>query len=240
VDDVDWVDDMDGENVKNKLRVVSQARALLADSQTEAPGEIVLFPPGRVTTTKTAPFMVDEPAARRVIASFSRLGRDIVIDYDHATFLGEARYLGAAPAAGWIRGLRWDPAAGLLARVDWTARAKGLIEAREYRYHSPAMFLDEADRLQEIVAGALTNNPATHDALPLVASRILASREAEEAAGENKGDRMQAIAQVLGLGPEAGLDAILAAVNEGIRNAQKMVAEEMTKVAGGLKIPGLG
>ena len=35
-------------------------------------------------------------------------------------------------------------------------------------------------------------------------------------------------------------DLILAAVNEGIRNAQKMVAEEMTKVAGGLKIPGLG
>jgi DNA-binding YbaB/EbfC family protein len=35
-------------------------------------------------------------------------------------------------------------------------------------------------------------------------------------------------------------DLVLAAVNEGIRNAQKMVAEEMTKVAGGLKIPGLG
>jgi DNA-binding YbaB/EbfC family protein len=35
-------------------------------------------------------------------------------------------------------------------------------------------------------------------------------------------------------------DLVLAAVNEGIRNAQKMVAEEMTKVTGGLKIPGLG
>jgi hypothetical protein len=35
-------------------------------------------------------------------------------------------------------------------------------------------------------------------------------------------------------------DLVLAAVNEGIRNAQRMVAEEMTKVAGGLKIPGLG
>jgi DNA-binding YbaB/EbfC family protein len=35
-------------------------------------------------------------------------------------------------------------------------------------------------------------------------------------------------------------DLVLAAVNEGIRNAQKMVAEEMSKVAGGLKIPGLG
>jgi len=34
-------------------------------------------------------------------------------------------------------------------------------------------------------------------------------------------------------------DLVLAAVNEAIRNAQKMVAEEMTRVTGGLKIPGL-
>ena len=35
-------------------------------------------------------------------------------------------------------------------------------------------------------------------------------------------------------------DLVLAAVNEGVRNAQKMVADEMTKATGGLKIPGLG
>ena len=35
-------------------------------------------------------------------------------------------------------------------------------------------------------------------------------------------------------------DLVVAAVNEGIRNAQKMVADEMTKATGGLKIPGLG
>jgi len=34
-------------------------------------------------------------------------------------------------------------------------------------------------------------------------------------------------------------DLVTAAVNEGIRKAQKMMAEEMGKVAGGLKIPGL-
>ena len=34
-------------------------------------------------------------------------------------------------------------------------------------------------------------------------------------------------------------DLIIAAVNQGIRNAQAMVAEEMRKVTGGLKIPGL-
>jgi DNA-binding YbaB/EbfC family protein len=35
-------------------------------------------------------------------------------------------------------------------------------------------------------------------------------------------------------------DLVIAAVNEGIRKAQQMVAEEMTKATGGLKIPGLG
>jgi len=34
-------------------------------------------------------------------------------------------------------------------------------------------------------------------------------------------------------------DLVIAAVNEGIRKAQKMMADEMGKVAGGLKIPGL-
>ncbi len=34
-------------------------------------------------------------------------------------------------------------------------------------------------------------------------------------------------------------DLVMAAINQAIRNAQAMVAEEMKKVTGGLKIPGL-
>lgn len=34
-------------------------------------------------------------------------------------------------------------------------------------------------------------------------------------------------------------DLVIAAVNEGIRKAQKMMAAEMGKVTGGLKIPGM-
>ena len=34
-------------------------------------------------------------------------------------------------------------------------------------------------------------------------------------------------------------DLIIAAVNEGIRAAQRLMAEEMSKLTGGLKIPGL-
>lgn len=34
-------------------------------------------------------------------------------------------------------------------------------------------------------------------------------------------------------------DLVIAAVNEGIRKAQKLMTDEMSKVTGGLKIPGL-
>ena len=34
-------------------------------------------------------------------------------------------------------------------------------------------------------------------------------------------------------------DLVIAAVNQGIRSAQKLMADEMSKVTGGLKIPGL-
>jgi DNA-binding protein YbaB len=34
-------------------------------------------------------------------------------------------------------------------------------------------------------------------------------------------------------------DLVVAAVNQGIRNAQQLMADEMNKLTGGLKIPGL-
>jgi len=45
---------------------------------------------------------------------------------------------------------------------------------------------------------------------------------------------------VLGAGDAEMLqDLVIAAVNEGIRKAQKMMTDEMGKLTGGLKIPGL-
>ena len=34
-------------------------------------------------------------------------------------------------------------------------------------------------------------------------------------------------------------DLVMAACNEGLKNAQKMVADEMAKITGGMKVPGL-
>lgn len=53
--------------------------------------------------------------------------------------------------------------------------------------------------------------------------------------------RLQIEPQVLTGGDvEMIQDLVAAAVNEGIRAAQRMMADEMSKLTGGLKIPGLG
>ena len=47
--------------------------------------------------------------------------------------------------------------------------------------------------------------------------------------------------EVLGDGDREMLqDLVVAAVNEGIRKAQALMTEEMARLTGGLKIPGLG
>jgi hypothetical protein len=53
--------------------------------------------------------------------------------------------------------------------------------------------------------------------------------------------RLRIDPQVLASGDvEMVQDLVTAAVNEGIRAAQRMMADEMGKLTGGLKIPGLG
>ena len=77
-----------------------------------------------------------------------------------------------------------------------------------------------------------------------------ASKTVEAAAGGGMvtvtvNGRMEVIAlridpQVVSSGDVEMLqDLVLAAVNQGIRNAQKLVADEMGKITGGLKLPGL-
>lgn len=53
--------------------------------------------------------------------------------------------------------------------------------------------------------------------------------------------RIEIDPSVLGGGdPDMMTDLIVAAVNQGLRAAQQQMADEMSKLTGGLKIPGLG
>jgi phage I-like protein len=84
----------------------------------------------------------------------------LVIDYEHQTYLAEENGL-PAPAAGFMTRFEWRSAAGLWADVDWTVRAKGYIDAGEYRFFSPVLQYDpDTGRVVGIENGALTNHPA--------------------------------------------------------------------------------
>ena len=96
---------------------------------------------------------------QRMVANFSA---PVVIDYDHATQLAE---LGSeVPAAGLINRV-WVEGDILHGEVDWTERAEGMIDADEYRFLSPVIDPDAADRNTAEPIGAvletvaLTNSP---------------------------------------------------------------------------------
>lgn len=66
----------------------------------------------------------------------------------------------AAPAAGWIDQIevRDD---GIWGHVQWTARAKEMLAAKEYSFISPTSIFDPTTReVQIILRAALVNDPA--------------------------------------------------------------------------------
>ena len=134
----------------------------------EPPREFRIFPFGRVETTKGV-FLFDQEAARRVMQAWRDYGNRLSIDYEHQALEPVAN--GPVPAAGWFDlEVRED---GLWAvNVEWTPRAAELLRNREYRYFSPAFYVDEEGRIVELINLALTNIPATKRMEPLVAKAV--------------------------------------------------------------------
>jgi phage I-like protein len=90
-------------------------------------------------------------------------GKDLVVDYDHASVAAPAVN---APAAGWIRGLELrEGDTELWGRVQWTTEAANAIAGRRYRYVSPVFRFNQPDRVtgepvpMTVHSLALTNTP---------------------------------------------------------------------------------
>ena len=136
----------------------------------EAPAtHFLLLRYGETTYTKDgrqAAFAFAEKDADAVIADFKQRGKDLVMDYDHATVKG-----GMAPASGWITNLTKE-ADGLFADVEWTDEAKKRLSLREYRYHSPVIYFDKDGHPRALHSVALTNHPAMHQYPALAADDI--------------------------------------------------------------------
>lgn len=137
------------------------------------PTELRICGPGKTETTK-GPYLFDAEAAKLVMAAYEEQGTEIPFDYEHA-MLSEDVSPHDRKAAGWFKLEVRETAEGPeLWAIDirWTAAAEAGIKAREWRYISPAFYLDqETRRVTEVINCAVTNLPATKQIEPLAASR---------------------------------------------------------------------
>lgn len=81
-------------------------------------------------------------------------------DYEHQALLSEENGQ-PAPASGWSTRFEWRDGVGLFAlAVEWTARAKQMIEGGEYKYISPAIaYNTETGEVIGVINASLTNIP---------------------------------------------------------------------------------
>ncbi len=154
----------------------AQVITALATQAGQVPEWVRLLPLGEVPLgDDREPLWVDQEALAAMVAHFQERGLDLVVDYEHQTLSGRK-----APAAGWIRELEIRiagetpaPQDGLWARVEWTATAQQHLAAREYRYFSPVLRLeDKTRRPLALLHAALTNTPAINGLTPLVAKSM--------------------------------------------------------------------
>lgn len=166
----------------------------------DLPNYMLLAPAGRFVGRDGREYLNDNPAG--VLAHFQAMKLPVVVDYEHGSeLLAPGGH--QAPAAGWIEELVERDGA-ILGRVDWTERAQAMLQAREYRYFSPALLIDrdaEPPRVRGIKSVGLTNQP----------NLDVPALNTPQPPKERTMDK--AIRQALGLNDEATADDAVAAIN---------------------------
>lgn len=136
------------------------------------PSEFRMFRKGPNASTKGT-FEFSDESARQCMASMSKGGRKLPIDYEHASY--SAKYAvdpaKSGEAAGFMSlavrdGELWAT------KCTWTKEAQERLshapdEAPKYAYFSPMFDHTESGEIMSIVNCALTNNPALMDISPL-------------------------------------------------------------------------
>lgn len=169
------------------------------------PTEFPLFKSGKNRTTK-GEFSYTPRSKKEVAAFAADLGRDLVIDYEHASLDAAAspNPAEAGKAAGWFSVEARDDAMWAT-NVSWTEEGAGKLKRREFRYFSPVVFFDGKTReITGVLNAALTNNPATKGQQPLVASATTQEKT------------MSKLATLMKLSADATEDAIAAAAQKAL------------------------
>lgn len=125
-----------------------------AEIEADVTDEVKILPMGLVKSQK-GEFYVDDESIELMRQHFKERRIDIVIDYEHQT-LNDVQ----APAGGWIKDFYAKDGA-IVAKVEWTPKAKEYIANKEYRYLSPVVMVRKTDKKAVILHSvALTNTPA--------------------------------------------------------------------------------
>lgn len=141
-----------------------------------AGAEIQLLPAGPFRAVDGRPadaphWVLTPTAAAALSAKIEGFKTPRVIDYEHQTLYVEHNGQ-PAPAAGWFHRIEARDSGLYALNVEWTARAKTLIDAREYRFISPVFtYATGSGEIQDILHAALTNTPAL-DGLAAVSARF--------------------------------------------------------------------
>ncbi|WOE69096.1 phage protease [Hydrogenimonas thermophila] len=130
---------------------------------------------------------------KQIVFNFQNMGLDVVVDYEHQTLFGNE-----APAAGWIKhpdGLKIE-GDKLLAKIEWTPRAKEMIEKKEYRYLSPTIVPNYTDPVTGNSIGwvlhsvALTNTPFLKE-LPAISNKNGTAHQEDNKNTNQKEEKME-------------------------------------------------
>lgn len=207
----------------------------------QVPEWVKILPRGHVTSRKMD-FDVTEESYREITAALSEHGVDLVVDYEHKTLTGDV-----APAAGWVKELKLTDDA-IMARVEWTDKAREYLRNKEYRYLSPVVHVHPDGRVGGLSSIALTNIPAIDGMYAVVNSAAAVAAENidnmdKDNKEDNKMDELWAqLLELLGLSPETTPEGALDAVRK-IQEAAKAQpdakAEDQDKVVANSVICGL-
>lgn len=165
------------------------------------PEWVQLVPSGpRIEGIDGRTWKFSETEAEAVVDAFRSRGRELVIDWEHASEI-RAPAGQEAPAAGWIRELEIRDGA-LWGRVAWTERAAEQIRRREYRFLSPVFLFTPTDRrVVRLTSAGLTNQPNF--------SLSALNHEQQEESAVN----WKALCKRLGLSEEATEEQVLSALD---------------------------
>lgn len=206
--------------------------ALVFDLAGSPASEVQLLPAGQFSASDGRPgpglsWNLDASVAARVIERFAARKNPAVIDYEHQTLYASYKD-GAAPAAGWFDGLRFDTVGLWATGLKWTARASAMISAGEYRFISAVFsYLPDSGEILEIHHAGLTNDPALDGMAEVFSTRAAARFLPTSSPPENTVDRLKIIAALAlaATATDADIDAALAALKAAAAQVEPLQAQ---------------